>query len=593
MRCSPAFLVLCLITSCSQAPAPPPVNEAGAPDLRLDAPGDLQQPDILQPDLARPDLLLADLAAADLGPDHGPVADAGPACPAGKWCSSLYPPGWTATSAADSKGRYLHDFSYAGYHRGEKKLPATAPGKVVDVVKDHGADNTGKVDATAAMQQGIDAVVKAGGGVVSIPAGTYRLDGVLKVASSGVVLRGDGPAKTKLHFTSHKGMSHKGHITFQGKVTRGADMLLAADARARSKVAVLKGAASLKPGDEVSLGWVITTDFVKAHGMTGYWKPFYNQWKPVFRRTVTAVDRSIKPHRVTLDIPLRYDALTRDKASLRKESGYLSECGVEELGLSNAVKWKEAWANDQVHVLKLNQVKDCWVRNVASVPSPGATGWTAGDKTPYHLQSSGVRITDSKRVTVSKTQFKNPQHRGGGGNGYLIHITRSNEVLVADSSGKNGRHNLIQNWDFGTTGCVFLRCVSSGSTSVTMVAGFPVAIPALSEYHHALAMGNLVDSCQLDDGWMAANRLSWSSGAGHTSTGCAFWNTTGGGTIQSMQYGWGYVIGTGPKVKVNTSLLHLNAAGSKPEDFVEGKGKAASLWPQSLYEHQRADRLGP
>lgn len=187
--------------------------------------------------------------------------------------------------------------------------------------------------------------------------------------------------------------------------------------------------------------------------------------------------------------------------------------------------------------------------------------------------------------------MQSPQNRGGGGNGYLFHICRSNEVLVQDCEAKHGRHNLIQNWDFGTTGCVFSRCKSSHSTSVTIILGVP--IPAMSEYHHSLAMANLVDRCQIDDGWLAGNRLGWSSGAGHTSTQCAFWNTTGVGTLMSMQYGWGYIIGTGPKTKINTSLLDLYASGSQPQDYVEGAAKGATLWPQSLYEHQLASRLKP
>ena len=427
--------------------------------------------------------------------------------------------------------------------------------------------------------------------MVHLPAGTYRCDGKLSVTTSGVVLRGAGAGKTRLQFTSAKGMGGQGHITFGGKLKRGTDIPLAVDGKNRQAFVFVNSAAGLAAGDEVAVGWVITTAFVSDHGMTGYWKPFINQWKPIFRRTIKAIDSTTSPAKITLDVPLRYHARTKYKASLRKESGYLAECGLEHLSVSNAVKWSDAMGQNQVHAVKMNQVKDCWIRSVTSVKSPLATGYNASDKTAYHLQSSGIRVTDSKRVTISKTVMEYAQHRGGGGNGYLFHVTRSNEVLVVDSVGRHGRHNLIQNWDFGTTGCVFLRCKSENSHTVTMVLGLAIKWPAMSEYHHSLAMGNLVDRCQLEDGWMAANRLAWSSGAGHTSTQCVFWNTRGGGTLQSMQYGWGYIIGTGPKTKVATSLLHPNAAGSKPEDFVEGKGKGSTLWPQSLYEHQLARRL--
>ncbi|MBI2300501.1 MAG: discoidin domain-containing protein [Armatimonadetes bacterium] len=52
------------------------------------------------------------------------------------------------------------------------------------------ADTTGRKDATAALQQAVDRVAAAEGGVVYLPAGRYRLDGSLKLGY-GVTLLGD------------------------------------------------------------------------------------------------------------------------------------------------------------------------------------------------------------------------------------------------------------------------------------------------------------------------------------------------------------------------------------------------------------------
>ena len=40
------------------------------------------------------------------------------------WRSALYPEGWTPETT-DSQGRFLHDFSYAGYRLGEVEPPST------------------------------------------------------------------------------------------------------------------------------------------------------------------------------------------------------------------------------------------------------------------------------------------------------------------------------------------------------------------------------------------------------------------------------------------------------------------------------------
>lgn len=58
-----------------------------------------------------------------------------------------------------------------------------------------GADNTGAVDATSAIQAAIDAASNAGGGVVYCPAGTYLLKGTVYLADD-VTLAGDGMGKT-------------------------------------------------------------------------------------------------------------------------------------------------------------------------------------------------------------------------------------------------------------------------------------------------------------------------------------------------------------------------------------------------------------
>ena len=71
-----------------------------------------------------------------------------------------------------------------------------------------------------------------------------------------------------------------------------------------------------------------------------------------------------------VDVPLRYPAQVRDQASLRREEGYLSECGFESLGVADAVDWDAAWATRQVHVVEMRGVKDSWIRDVVSFPSP-------------------------------------------------------------------------------------------------------------------------------------------------------------------------------------------------------------------------------
>jgi len=510
---------------------------------------------------------------ADTGPDDTETASAG-------WRSALYPKDWTP-AFTDADGHFLHDFSYAGYHAGEVAIPSPPPGPTFSVV-DQGADPTGGADSTAAIQAAIDAASAAAPAVVDLPAGTYRVDGTLRVDTSGVVLRGAGEASTYVYFTQTSGLDYAAHLTFAGAVHEGADHLLSADTATRSTVIPLADTSGLAVGDTVHVCWTITDDFVDDHGMTGTWVEFNGLWRAFFRRTIVAVSATD----ITVDVPLRYDALTRDGASVRVATGYLTEVGLQDLSLSNANDWDSTWETTQVHAVIFSGVQDAWVDHVSSWESPLGGG--------YDLMSSGIEVLDSRRVTIADTTLAKAQHRGDGGNGYLFEVSRANEVLTRDSTGSAGRHNFIQNWDFGTSGCVWLRDTSEDGRSL-LASWDPLGYPSYSEYHHSLAMANLVDQSVASDGWQGVNRQDESSGAGHSVTQSVWWNTTGGGYLRSLQYGDGYVIGT-DSMELHTDPTepdwNNSGQGTAPEDWVEGEDEAVTLEPQSLYEDQLVLRMG-
>ncbi len=502
------------------------------------------------------------------------------------WHSVLYPEDWTPAFTGP-EGMFLHDFSYAGYRHGETALAQDLPAKTIDVVADHGADPDGKLDATAAFQAGLDAAAQAGGAIVEVPAGLFRIDGLLTVGASRVVLRGLGASQSRLWFTKFADMSFKSHLNFAGALKLADEAALTVDGEPRGFTVAVADASAYKVGDDVAVGWIITPEFIAEHGMDGTWMVFNDQWQVFFWRTVVAVEGDT----LTLDVPLRYPAKLRDKASVKRVTGYLREVGVEDLGVADAVGWDDAWAQDQVHIVSLRGVKDAWVRGLASFASPGAPA--DGFSKDRHLQSSGIEVVQSKRVTVADSTLGFAENRGGGGNGYLFEVSQSSEVLTRDCVGEAGRHNFIQNWGFGATGIVWLRVHSLGGVAVA-VKDLDFGLPGLSEFHHSLATANLIDHSTFDDGWGAVNRGSESSGSGHSSTQSAVWNADGVGVIRSRQFGHGYVIGPGPKLALETSLDIPAGAGTEPEDFVEHAPPDADgpLVPASLYEDQLARRLG-
>ena len=581
----PALLSLALLLSCDDAPAAdePVADQSEELDEGLD-----QADSEVESDRAGDDAL------TDTHPDEpdtdGPVDtvsdDGEEVNTPGPWRSALYPEDWVP-GTADEEGRRLHDFSYAGYHNSEAELGSAIREVVFDVVTTYSADPTGVEDSTAAVQAAIDAASMEGG-VVWFPAGLYRFDDRLWVRASNVVMRGAGSDQTQLWFTKYDGMSYQAHITFVGALEYSDDVLLATDAVSFDTAIEVDDATGFSVGDDVVVGWTITEAFIEAHEMDGIWAPFNDTWQPFFWRTVTAVDSAAEPHRISLDVPLRYPALTRDGASVRAVGGMLREVGAEDFAVANAVGFDEAWTNNQAHAVEMNGVKDSWMRRLSSFVSPGAP--VEGDGAGGHLQSGGLIVRLSKRVTVADSTMEEPQNRGPGGNGYLFQIRQSSEVLYRDCVGRAGRHNFIQNWGFGATGIVWLRIESSEGRTYSRPDSEFVGI-GFSEFHHSLATANLIDSSVLDDGWSAVNRGHESSGAGHTAAECVLWNNRGAGQIRSAQYGWGYVIGTDSALDVFTVTL-LYDQGTEPEDFAEGLGLGHLLEPQSLYEDQLERRLG-
>ena len=496
------------------------------------------------------------------------------------WRSVLYPADWTPLHSRND-GMFLHDFSYSGYRNGEAEIPSP-DGPIFDVVADFGADAKGVADSSDAIQKAIDAASAAGGGVVFIPKGLFLCANPLRVSSSNIVIRGAGMEKTLLLFPFVPGRWQE-HIQIVGNPRAVSEIPLASDGENRSFVLELKDTGDIAEGDDIDVGWVISPEFIAEHEMNGVWKAFNDRWHPFFLRDVKKIAIDSQPPRITIDVPLRYQAKVRDRASVRKLRGYISECGIEDLSVSNAVSPEDAWSTYQVHAIGLKGVKDCWARRVGSFPSP------LPEANGTHLQNGGILISNSKRVTISECSMSHAQNRGGGGCGYLFHISRSSEILTRDCVGAGGRHNFIQNWDFGSSGLVWLRCTSRdgrGFTSRDDVKGWV----GYSEYHHSLAMACLVDSCVLDDGWFGGNRLHWSDGAGSTVTQSVYWNTSGKGVIRSWQSGHGYIIGT-CDIKVLTNMDSPHAAGTAPEDFREGLGRSASLVPKSLYEDQLRRRV--
>lgn len=513
--------------------------------------------------------------------------------------SRLYPEDWYP-GFTDDKGRFLHDFSYAGYHRGEAGLPDIDPEDGIDVTAaPYFADATGEEDSTAAIQNAIDAAAAQGGGVVYLPAGTYQVnppegkDQSLLISASHVVLKGAGAGETFI-YNATEVMRFKDIIRVGGGDWKrtGTSTRLSKSVTEPSVLLPVERTEGFAPGDYVLITFDTTTEFLSELGMQNKWSSRLGRVEPLFYRQIVGVDETNGT--LTIDIPTRYPIKQRDNITITKTEPPVVEAGLEDFSIASIQNPKSGLAEDDFKVIgtagyeidnakaiNMIAVADSWVRNVSSYKPEG--------NTTYHLSSKGIILDRTKNVTVDNVTMEYPQYRGANGNGYLYQFI-GNDNLIANSNAVGARHSFTYA-NFSANGNVLHNVYSENSTLLT-------------DFHMYLSMANLIDNMSLNgDGISAITRDYGSSPTnrhGVVTTESVFWNTTGiaahrsknGIIIESEQFGNGYIIGTkgavtGVKVDIVGSIPE---ADTSPFDMAEGIGEGERLNPQSLYEDQFARR---
>jgi hypothetical protein len=271
----------------------------------------------------------------------------------------------------------LPDFSFAGYHCGEKPLPTL---KVITNVKDFGAKADDEVDDTEAFKKAIEATKE---GAILIPKGKYLLSDILWIKKSNIVLRGEGLGKTILHFTNEledvrpnmgsntsgkKTSSYSwsgGFLWVEGKETSQKLSTIIGEAKRGDKVLSLSKAADVKPGDWVRVS--MTDDKKNSLVKHIYSEDPGSSSKIKKNAMIHFVSRiaGVKGKQVTLERPLRLDIRKDWKPVLASYSNSVSEVGIEELTISFPVKpYKGHFSERGMNGITFKGAWNCWVKNV-------------------------------------------------------------------------------------------------------------------------------------------------------------------------------------------------------------------------------------
>ena len=405
-------------------------------------------------------------------------------------------------------GDRIADFSMVGYGAGWTDLPATPP-VVVTVTATAG-------DATSRIQTAINSAaslpLQANGyrGTVQLGPGDYEIAGQIRIAASGVVLRGSGRDLTS---------GSASRLIATGSSTRDVISIGSSSASPNysgfSKVAIADdrvpvGATSftvasttgLSVGHTINVNWTSNQAWINANGMN----LLDNPWQPGDReqnsdRVITRIEGS----RVYVDAPITsaietiYGGGTIQRYNGFNSGGRITNVGVENLvgqSLATRDELNEARAWSFVGV---EAAENVFIRQIEA---------------RYFPYSATLAAADSKFVTTSEARSLLASGTVTGSRRYTYNIEDGQLVLVTDSTASEGRH------DFVTGSNVTGPSVFVGGTAT---AAFNDTGP-----HHRWASGILFDTISVSGdainirdrgnmgtghGWAGANSVVWNSKA--------------------------------------------------------------------------------
>ncbi len=399
-------------------------------------------------------------------------------------------------------GDRVPDFSYCGYKASEEEIPFIPVKVIVPEIKG---------DATHAIQSAIDRVAempldeKGFRGAVLLSKGTYTVNGTLKIAASGIILRGFGAQGQTVILGT--GADRDGLIRIVGKNDKktGAEKNI-------SQKYVPVGAASfrindasgLQAGDRVTIKRPSTKEWIEVLGTESFgggvsalgWKP--GDVDISFDRTITA----ISGNEITVDVPLttsldeKYGGGT---IAAYEWPGRISSIGIENLTLLSA--FDAANPRDENHrwmAITIDNAEDAWIRQLSF----------------KHFAGSAVYISETaKKITVEDCISTHPVSEIGGQRRNTF-FTRGQQTLFQRCFAAGGYHDYSAG--HGTAGPVaFVQCVSERPYSFSGTTGMwasGVLFDIVIVDGNAIRLGNRGQNGN-GAGWSGANSFLWNCSA--------------------------------------------------------------------------------
>ena len=277
----------------------------------------------------------------------------------------------------------LPDFSYVGYHQGEKDIPVIANYKVFDVTT-FGAKPDDGISDKEAIQKAIDAANKNGSGIVFFPKGRFLVnedtDGTKSIISkkSNIIFRGSGSGLngTELYMKNALPPADPAKMwtvpPLFNFTSGGADKKIGTVTAAASVgdfTIELNTTEGLESGDWILLKLLDNDkDLIAAELKT---QKVESTWTYLVEKGIDVKVfyqiKNIKKNKLTLEAPISYTINPKYKWEVSKFANS-EEVGIEDIAFVG--NWKEkfvhhrSWKDDSGYtMLRISRTTNSWMKN--------------------------------------------------------------------------------------------------------------------------------------------------------------------------------------------------------------------------------------
>jgi len=462
---------------------------------------------------------------------------------------------WTPSSR-------LPDFSYAGYHSGQKKIPNLKPTLNVTAF---GAKPNDNIDDTAAFQKALDAGKNQ---VIYVPPGKYIITRILNLNQSHCVLKGQNKKTTILYFpknltqinpqpTKNSSGTPTTKYSWSGgfiriakyKASHKITKITQPAKRAQTKITV-QNTAKLKTNTYITIR--INED--PNHTLTNYL--YQNQTGDISKiKSIKSalVCKIIRIHNktITIDRPLPFKIKPSWRPAIYTFNPPLQEVGIENLTFQfPSTPYKGHFSEKGYNALTFSNVANAWVKNI-TIKNADSGFFARGNFCTF------------QNITLKSS--RTPDKRGQTGH---------HGITIA------GQDNLLTNFNFKTK---FIHDITTASSRNVITNG--KGIDLCFDLHKRAPHANLFSNINIGKG----TRIYQSGGGAKLGKNSGAWNTFW--NIKSKkEIPW-------PHPKFAPDHINIIAVSTHQKTIKNPKGKwfetinPKHIYPKDLHQAQLKKRL--